>query len=86
MWGARERTLLETYDVSSGESSLTELDGEKLGVGNGFVEGMYVTEPGEYVFRIQNGQEQIDKIVYSDLEDQTQIVDVMAAGSEKGGR
>lgn len=80
----RERALLETYDVSSGLSSLTELDGEKLGVSNGFVEGMYVTEPGKFVFRIQNEQEQIDKIVYSDLGDQTQIVDVMAAGSEKG--
>lgn len=80
----RERTLLETYDVSSGQSSLTELDGEKLGVSNGFVEGMYVTEPGKYIFRIQNEQEQIDKIVYSDLGDQTQTVDIMAAGSEMG--
>lgn len=58
----RERTLLEMYDVSSGQSSLTELDGGKLGVSNGFVEGMYMTEPGKYVFRIQNEQEQIDKI------------------------
>lgn len=80
----RERTLLETFDVSSGQSSLTELGGEKLGVSNEFVEGMYVTEPGKYVFRIQNEQEQIDKIVYSDLGDQTQIVDIMAAGSEMG--
>lgn len=81
----RERTLLETYDVSSGQSSLTELDDEKLGVSNGLVEGMYVTEPGKYVFRIQNLKEQIDRVVYSDLGNQTQTVDVMAANPEKGG-
>lgn len=80
----KSRNLLEIYDVSSGQTSLTEIDSEKLGVGNGSVAGMYVAEPGKYVFRIVNEEEQINKIVYTDLGDQTQIVDVMPAYLEKG--
>lgn len=80
-----ERTMLETYDVATGQTSLTELDGGMLGVDGGFVVGMYVTEPGKYVFRVMNAQEQVDQIVHSDLEGQNQAVDVMPASLERGG-
>lgn len=80
-----ERTLLETYDVTNGQASLTELDGERFGIDGGFVVGMYVTEPGKYVFRIQDGEGQVDRIVHSDLGDQNRAVDLMPACLEKGG-
>lgn len=80
--GGRGRDILEIYDVSSGETFVTELDGEQLGVGNGFIAGMYVAEPGKYVFRILD--EQVNKIVYSDLGEQTQIMDILPVCQEKG--
>lgn len=43
----RGRDILEIYDVLSGESSVTELDGELLGAGDGFIASMYVAEPGK---------------------------------------
>lgn len=82
--GGKTRDMLEIYDMSSGQTSLSEIDSEKLGVGNGFIVSMYVPEPNKYVFRILNEQEQIDKIVYSDLGDQTWIADVMPVCQEKG--
>lgn len=77
-------SLLEIYDASTGQTSLTEIDSEKLGADNGFIISMYMAEPGKYVFRILNEQEQINQIVYSDLGDQTQIVDVLPAYQENG--
>ena len=82
--GGRNRDLLEIYDVSSGQTSVMELDRQKLGVGNGFIASMYVTEPGKYVFRILDTQEQVNKIVYSGLGDQTRTVDVLPACQENG--
>ena len=78
----RGRDILEIYDVLSGESSVTELDGELLGAGDGFIASMYVAEPGKYVFRILD--EQVNKIVYSDLGEQTQVMDVLPVCQEKG--
>ncbi len=80
----RVRDILEIYDVSSGETSVTELGGELLGAGDGFIASMYVAEPGKYVFRILDEQEQVNKIVYSELGEQTQIIDVLPACQEKG--
>ena len=80
----RGRDILEIYDVSSGESFVTELDREQLGVGNGFIASMYVVEPGKYVFRILDTQEQVNKIVYSDLGEQTRVMDVLPACQEQG--
>ncbi len=78
------RDLLEIYDISSGQVTLCELDNEKLGTVKGAVASMYVAETGKYVFCILNEQNQVNKIVYSDLGEQTQTVDVLPACQEKG--
>ena len=76
--------LLESYDISSGQATLIEIDSERLGIDRGAVASMYVMEPGKYVFCILNEQEQVNKIVYSDLEEQTRVVDILPACQEKG--
>ena len=78
------RDLLEIYDISSRQATLCEIDSEKFGTGKGAVASMYVVEPGKYVFCILNEQDQVNKIVYSDLGEQTQTVDVLPACQEKG--
>ena len=80
----RGRNLLEIYDVSAGQSSLIEIDSKKFDAGNGSIVSMFVTKQGEYVFRVLNEQEQINKIVYTDLGNRTQIVDAQPAYQEKG--
>ena len=48
----RMKCLLETYDTVTMQESVTEVDLDKLELGDSFVTGMSVVTPGEYVLQI----------------------------------
>lgn len=89
---SQDRYLLEIYDTSSMQTDVTEIVGEKLGIENGYISGMGVIGQGKYVFRIlEYGRDQANKLtltnhylVYSDLGDNTEKVDVMSVFQEEG--
>lgn len=89
---SQDRYLLEIYDTSSMQDDVTEIVSEKLGIDNGYISGMGVIGQGEYVFRIlEYGRNQANKLtltnhylVYSDLGDNTEKVDVMSVFQEEG--
>ena len=89
---SQERYLLEIYDPSTMQTDVTEIVSEKLEIDNGYISGMGIIGQGEYVFRVlEYGRDQANKLtlmnhylVYSDLADNTERVDVTSVLQEEG--
>lgn len=87
----KNRYLLETYDTSVMQASVTEIDGEKLGIDSGFISSMGIIGQGNYVFRVleyerkqEGSSEAHPYLVYSDLGENTKKVDLLSVYQEKG--
>ena len=82
--GADVRYVLEVYDTSAMQESVTEIDGAKLGMGQSFVTGMSVVAPGEYVLQTTVNDGQNRYLVYTDLEGQAEMTDILPVYTQKG--
>lgn len=88
---ALRRNVLEIYDTSAMQDSVFELDLERLGVGDGFIADMDVLGEEEFaVFlleydRNESGEFSLQKsnIVFTDLKEKTEKVDVLPVFQEK---
>ena len=89
---ADRRYQLDIYDVSTMQVTVTAINSERLGIDGGFIADMSVIDQGMYAFLImkyepkETGGYRLLRadIVYSDLEDELEKVDLMPAIQEKG--
>lgn len=93
--GDGRRYLLEVYDTSTMQANATEIEGERLGLDGGFIADMNVMEQGMYAFLLlkyeQDESKDTDKfqllhadIVYTDLKEDMEKVDILSAIQENG--
>lgn len=88
---ALRRNILEIYDTSAMQDSVFELDLERLGVGDGFIADMDVLGEEEFaVFLLEYDRNesgefslQNSNIVFTDLKEKTEKVDVLSVFQEK---
>ncbi|MGN0402403.1 MAG: hypothetical protein ACI4HQ_09120 [Acetatifactor sp.] len=89
------RYLMEIYDTSTMQNAVTELDREKLDIGNGRITGMEVLERNQYVFHILEYEQEADRkpeewrlsrncLIYSDAEYNVHKTDVLSVFREQG--
>ena len=88
---ALQRYVLEIYDTSAMQDSAFGLNQERLGVGDGFIAGMDVLGEDEFAVFLQEYTRdeagefslQNSNIVFTDLKDRTEKVDVLSVFQEK---
>ncbi len=80
----RMKCLLETYDTVTMQESVTEVDLDKLELGDSFVTGMSVVTPGEYVLQIAPSDGENRYLVYTDLAGNAEKTDILPIYKQKG--